>query len=133
MAIPCLFLLLSDLSLSVIIEIKSQLERDMIIWVEMYIGREREWEMIEHFAFKFLCIRAIIKRSNKIFLLSLIGYVDGNCAVTVNVYEDDEHQNGNCGELKLDFCAIFFIHLHFYYFVRCASLRHYLILFFCSF
>lgn len=29
-------------------------------------------------------------------------------------YEDDEHQNGNCDDLKLDFCAIFFIHLHFY-------------------
>lgn len=49
--------------------------------------------MIEHFAFKFLCIRAIIKRSNKIFLLSLIGYVDGNCAVTVNVYDEDDDES----------------------------------------
>lgn len=89
--------------------------------------------MIEHFAFKFLCIRAIIKRSNKIFLLSLIGYVDGNCAVTAaaNV-EDDEHQNGNCGDLKLDFCAIF---TFTFIIVRCASLRHFSIFIFllCSF
>lgn len=99
----------------------------MIIWVAIWCETLKYVRgLIEHFTVNnFRWKTSYVHSCNKPILLSLIGYVDGNCAP-----KSGHHKKYNFhdeSKIRLSCYILFIFHLHsfFYCFVKRARLRHF--------